>query len=40
MPRHGIERLAMVDEMDRLVDIVSRRALLQPSCAPPRAGPQ
>ncbi|WP_420856888.1 CBS domain-containing protein [Streptomyces populi] len=29
MTRHGIERLPVVDEKDRLVDIVSRRDLLQ-----------
>lgn len=29
MTRHGIERLPMVDEKDRLVDIVTRRDLLQ-----------
>lgn len=29
MPRHGIERLPVVDEKDRLVDIVTRRGLLQ-----------
>jgi hypothetical protein len=29
MTRHGIERLPVVDEKDRLVDIVSRRDLIQ-----------
>jgi CBS domain-containing protein len=29
MTRHGIERLPVVDEKDRLIDIVSRRAMLQ-----------
>jgi len=28
MTRHGIERLPVVDEKDRLVDIVTRRDLL------------